>query len=77
MFPVQTGGTGPGEKPDPAFPVNYLPVLLRVVELDGAGPGDFQPANVVKGNGVSPKTKGCAIGVELNVNVHGLILMHR
>ncbi len=64
MFPVQTGGTGPGEKPDPAFPVNYLPVLLRVVELDGAGPGDFQPAQFMKRNSLCPKTTGGSVGVE-------------
>jgi len=45
-------------------------MLSGVVEFDIAGPGDFEPAKFVERNSLSPKTKGCAVGVELNVDVH-------
>jgi hypothetical protein len=44
LLPLQAGGSGPGDKPDPAFLVLYLPFLSGVVEFDLGGPMDFQPA---------------------------------
>ena len=35
VLPFQASGTGPGEEPDPAFPVDDLPLLSGVVEFDG------------------------------------------
>jgi hypothetical protein len=39
-------------------------MLSGVVEYDVGGPMDFKPAEFMQGNGISPKTLGCAIGVE-------------
>ncbi len=47
VLPLQTDGSGSGEEPGPTFPVDYLPVLLRVVEFDVTGPGDFEPAKMM------------------------------
>ncbi len=47
VLPIQAGGTGPGNEPDPAFPVFNLPMLSGVVEFDVAGPGDFEPAKMM------------------------------
>ncbi len=47
LFPLQTGGSGSAEEPDPAFPVDYLPMLRSVVEFDGTGTADFEPAKLM------------------------------
>ena len=47
MLPLQTGGAVSGNESDPAFPVDYLPMLRQVVEFDVAGPGDFEMAEFV------------------------------
>ena len=44
LFPLQATGAKPGDKANLAFPVDYLPFLVGVVEFDIAGPGDFKPA---------------------------------
>jgi hypothetical protein len=71
MLPLQAGGARPGDEPNPAFAVDHLPFLVGVVEFDLAGPGDFQSAHFVKWNSLGPKTMGCAVGVELDVDFHG------
>lgn len=48
VFPLQTGGSGSGDEPDPAFAVPYLPFLVGVIEFDVTGPGDFEPAKFMK-----------------------------
>ena len=47
IFPLQASGAGHGDEPGPAFPVDYLPFLVCMVEFDLAGPGDFQVAKVM------------------------------
>lgn len=47
---------------------------MRVVELDLAGPLDFEPAQFVQWQGLRPETERRAIGVERHVDVHGLCL---
>jgi hypothetical protein len=44
FLPLQTGGSGPGEEADLAFPVDCLPMLPGVVEFDVGGTVDFKPA---------------------------------
>jgi hypothetical protein len=44
IFPLQAGGSGPGNEPNPAPAVDYLPILVGVVEFDVGGPMDFKPA---------------------------------
>ena len=41
VFPLQAGSAGLGDEPDPAFPVDHLPLLSGVVEFDATGPGDL------------------------------------
>jgi hypothetical protein len=47
VFPLQASGSGFGDEPDPAFPVDYLPFLVGVVEFDVGGAVNFQPAQVM------------------------------
>ena len=44
LFPLKAGGPGPGDEADPAFLVLDFPLLRAAAEIDGAGPGDFEPA---------------------------------
>ena len=44
MLPLQASGSGPGDEPELASAVLYLPMLRLVVEFDIAGPGDLKPA---------------------------------
>ncbi len=61
---------------DFAFPVLHLPLLGGVVEFDVRGAGDFEPTEFMKRNSLGPKTKGCAVGVELNgVSVHKYLML--
>ncbi len=77
LFPFEAGSTRPGEEPDPSFSVDHLPMLRGVVECDIRGALDLQPPEFIERNSLGPKTKSCAIGVELNVDVHGSLLMNR
>ena len=45
LLPLQACTTRPGDEPDLAFSVNYLPMLRGVVEFDVAGPGDLKLAD--------------------------------
>jgi len=47
VFPFEASSTGLGDEPNPAFPVNNLPMLRDVVEFDGAGPSDFEPPEFI------------------------------
>ena len=64
MLPFQASGSGSGEEPDPAFPVDYLPLLMGVVEFDVGGAVDFQRAKFVKRDCLGPKTVSCAVDGE-------------
>ena len=44
MFPLQTGGSGPGYEPDFATQVLHFPMLSDVVKFDVGGAMDFKPA---------------------------------
>ncbi len=72
MLPLQACGPGLGEEADSAFLVLDFPLLSGVVEFDVAGALDFEPAKFTKRDGVGPKAMGCAVGVEvdLDVDVH-------
>ena len=64
LFPFQALGSGFGEEADVAFQVGHFPVLATVIKLYVGGAVDFQPAEFMERNSLSPKTKGCAVGVK-------------
>jgi len=70
LFPLQASGSGPGEEADPASAALHLPLLRGIVEFDVGGPGDFKATEFMERYSLGPKTKGCAVGVELNGGVH-------
>jgi hypothetical protein len=48
LFPLQASRTGYGKEPEPASPVDSLPMLRGMVEFESAGPGDFDSAKLMQ-----------------------------
>jgi hypothetical protein len=72
MFPLQTGGSRPGREADSTVDVLHLPFLVGVIELDGAGSANLQPAKRVKRHSLCPKAMGGAVRLKYDgVTVHG------
>jgi hypothetical protein len=64
LLPLQTGGSGPGDEPDPAIAVEYFPILVGVVEFDTAGPGDLESAEFMQRENFGPEALSGSIGFE-------------
>ena len=47
VLPMEAGGTGPGDEPDPAFRVLHFPMLRGVVEFEVAGTVNFKLAKLM------------------------------
>jgi hypothetical protein len=47
-------------------------MLSAVVEFDGAGPGDFKPAEFMQRESFGPEALSGSVDVELNAGVHVL-----
>ena len=72
MFPLQTGGSRPGREADYTLDLLHLPLLSGVIELDGAGPVDFQSAERVERHSLCPKTMGGPVRLKYDgMIVHG------
>jgi hypothetical protein len=71
LLSLQTNGSGLGDEANLAFEVDYLPFPVGVVGFDVGDAVKFQPVTFVYGNVVSPKTMGCAVGAEGDVDVYG------
>ena len=70
VFPLEAGSTGLGDEPDPSFPVDYLPILVSIVEFDIGGTAYFKPAEFMQRQNFSPEALRGSVRGEYNLSVH-------